>query len=113
MGLSMQTQSPGASAYSAKAITRYRDRMPQHCGPSILASMLEPQEADLDRLQIDECEEHPWGPRPTSGPRLLLCQDECMESGAIERWSPGRAGIGSGTRPCLIHPALSSSMKPG
>ena len=45
--------------------------------------------------------------------RHQLQKKACARLSSNEPMSPGRAGIGSGSRPCSIHPALSSSMKPG
>jgi hypothetical protein len=69
--------------YSADAITRYRDRMPQQLKAAIVAAALKPKEVDLDRLRIDESEGI-LGNLAHQRARLLLCQDETMEAGAIE-----------------------------
>jgi hypothetical protein len=70
--------------YSEKAIVRYRDRMPQQLKAAIVAATLKPKEADLDQLKIDESEGI-LGNLAHQRARLLLCQDECMEAGAIEQ----------------------------
>jgi hypothetical protein len=82
MGVSMQAIAR-RFGFSAKAITRYRDRMPQQLRASILAASLRPKEADLDQLRIDESEGI-LGNLAHQRARLLMGQDEAMEAGAIE-----------------------------
>jgi hypothetical protein len=77
------TQISRRFGYSEQAITRYRDRMPQQLKAAILAATLRPQEADLDRLRIEEGEGL-LGGLAHQRARLLLCQDESMEAGEIE-----------------------------
>jgi hypothetical protein len=83
MGSSMQAIGR-KFGYSAKAITRYRDRMPQQLKAAIVAAALKPKEIDLDRLRIDESEGI-LGNLAHQRARLLLCQDESMEVGAVEQ----------------------------
>src|SRR5215831_12514015 len=66
--------------YTADSILRYRDRMPQQLKAAIVAATLKPKEADLDKLRIDESEGI-LGNLAHQRARLLLCQDECMETG--------------------------------
>jgi hypothetical protein len=70
--------------YTVPAISRYRDRMPQQLKAAIVAAALKPKELDLDRLRIDESEGI-LGNLAHQRARLLLCQDECMEAGAVEQ----------------------------
>jgi hypothetical protein len=69
--------------YSAAAIGRYRDRMPAQLKAAIVAAALKPKEGDLDKLRIDESEGI-LGNLAHQRARLLLCQDETMEAGAVE-----------------------------
>jgi hypothetical protein len=69
--------------YSVDAISRYRDRMPQQLKAAIVAAALKPKEGDLDKLRADEAEGI-LGNLAHQRARLLLCQDECMEAGAVE-----------------------------
>ena len=70
--------------YSIPAISRYRDRMPQQLKAAIVAAALKPKEADLDKLRIDETEGI-LGNLAHQRARLLMCQDECMDAGAVEQ----------------------------
>jgi hypothetical protein len=70
--------------YSMPAIQRYRDRMPQQLKAAIVAAALKPKETDLDQLRIDESEGI-LGNLAHQRARLLMCQDECMEAGAVEQ----------------------------
>jgi hypothetical protein len=71
------------SGYSVDAITRYRKQMPQQLRAAIAAAALKPKETDLDQLRIDESEGI-LGNLAHQRARLLVCQDECMEAGAID-----------------------------
>jgi hypothetical protein len=66
------------------SIQRYRDRMPQQLKAAIVAAALKPKETDLDQLRIDESEGI-LGNLAHQRVRLLMCQDECMEAGAVEQ----------------------------
>jgi len=68
--------------YTASSIGRYRDQMPPQLKAAIAAAVLKPREADLDKLRIDESEGI-LGNLANQRARLLLCQDEAMEAGAI------------------------------
>jgi hypothetical protein len=70
--------------YGTLAITRFRDRMPQQLKAAIVAATLKPKEADLDRLRIEESEGI-LGNLAHQRARLLICQDQCMEQGAVEQ----------------------------
>ena len=70
--------------YTSSSIGRYRDRMPPQLKAAIAAAVLKPKEADLDRLRIEESEGI-LGNLANQRARLLLCQDECTEQGAIEQ----------------------------
>jgi hypothetical protein len=82
MGVSMG-QIGRRFGYSAESIGRYRDRMPAQLKAAIVAAALKPKEADLDQLRIDESEGI-LGNLAHQRARLLVCQDECMEQGAVE-----------------------------
>jgi hypothetical protein len=69
--------------YTLTAISRFRDRMPQQLKAAIAAAALKPKETDLDQLRIDESEGI-LGNLAHQRARLLVCQDECMEQGAVE-----------------------------
>jgi hypothetical protein len=68
--------------YSVDAISRYRDRMPQQLKAAIVAAALKPKEGDLDKLRVDESEGI-LGNLAHQRARLLVCQDEAMEQGAV------------------------------
>jgi hypothetical protein len=70
--------------YSLDAITRYRNRMPAQLRAAIVAAALKPKEVDLDRLRVEESEGI-LGNLAHQRARLLVCQDECMEGGAVEQ----------------------------
>jgi hypothetical protein len=69
--------------YTMPAISRYRSRMPAQLRAAIVAAALRPKEADLDKMRIEESEGI-LGNLAHQRARLLICQDECMESGAVE-----------------------------
>jgi hypothetical protein len=68
--------------YSMIAICRFRDRMPPQLKAAIAAAALKPKEADLDKLRIEESEGI-LGNLAHQRARLLVCQDEAMEAGAV------------------------------
>jgi hypothetical protein len=68
--------------YTPQSILRFRNRMPQQLKAAIVAATLKPKEADLDKLRIDESEGI-LGNLASQRARLLLCQDQCMENGAV------------------------------
>jgi hypothetical protein len=70
--------------YSIPAIQRYRDRMPQQLKAAIVAAALKPKETDLDQLRADESEGI-LGNLAHQRARLLMCQDECLDTGAVEQ----------------------------
>jgi hypothetical protein len=70
--------------YSIPSIQRYRDRMPQQLKAAIVAAALKPKETDLDQLRVDESEGI-LGNLAHQRARLLMCQDECMDAGAVEQ----------------------------
>jgi hypothetical protein len=70
--------------YDLKAISRYRNRMPQQLKAALVAAALKPKEADLDQLRIDE-NEGILGNLAHQRARLLVVQDECMED---DLWLP-------------------------
>jgi hypothetical protein len=82
MGISM-TRISQRFGHSVEAISRYRNRMPQQLKAAIIAAALKPKETDLDQLRIDESEGI-LGNLAHQRARLLVCQDECMEAGAVE-----------------------------
>jgi hypothetical protein len=57
--------------------------MPQQLKAAIVAAALKPKEQDLDQLRIDESEGI-LGNLAHQRARLLVCQDDCMEAGAVE-----------------------------
>jgi hypothetical protein len=83
MGIPM-TQIGKRYGYSFDAISRYREHMPQQLKAAIVAAALKPKEADLDKLRIEESEGI-LGNLAHQRARLLVCQDECMEQGAVEQ----------------------------
>jgi hypothetical protein len=70
--------------YSVPSIQRYRDRMPQQLKAAIVAAALKPKETDLDQLRADESEGI-LGNLAHQRARLLMCQDECLDTGAVEQ----------------------------
>jgi hypothetical protein len=68
--------------YTPAAIIRFRDRMPAQLKAAIAAAALKPKEADLDKLRIEESEGI-LGNLAHQRARLLVCQDEAMEAGAV------------------------------
>ena len=57
---------------------------PQQLKAAIVAAALKPKEADLDQLRADESEGI-LGNLAHQRARLLMCQDECMDAGAVEQ----------------------------
>src|SRR5690242_4285326 len=68
--------------YTISTICNYRDRMPPQLKAAIAAAVLKPKEADLDRLRSDEAEGI-LGNLANQRARLLIAQDEALETGAI------------------------------